>query len=107
MRKLLATLLISVVLLLTLAFFTCGSISAQAPDSPPAKGPEPAPAAPSTEPTPPPLQIEPALLPKIEPQLLKKLIEPGVGVVECGELEPHRAFIRETLHHGVMHIIRL
>ncbi len=77
MRKLIATCLISIALLLVLALLVSGPISAQAPDSPPAKGPEPTPAAPKTEPLTPPLQIDQALLPKIEPQLLKKLVEAG------------------------------
>jgi uncharacterized repeat protein (TIGR01451 family) len=72
MRKIIPAFLISISLLLTLAIFVSWPISAQEPDTPPPKGVEEPP--PTQEPAPPPISIDRALLPKIEPQLLKKLL---------------------------------
>ncbi|MFC1974817.1 S8 family serine peptidase [Chloroflexota bacterium] len=72
MKKVIPAFLISVFLILSLTIFVSGPISAQEPDSPPAKGTDPLPATQDTEP--PPIQIDRTLLPKIEPQLLKKLL---------------------------------
>ena len=79
MRKLISALFIAFLLLLPLALFVTGPSAAQKPPSPPAKGPEATPdtSALASGPPVPPVRIDRALLPKIEPQLLKKLLVSG------------------------------
>ena len=81
MRKLAATCLISLVLLFSLIILSSGPITAQAPDPPPAKGSGTIPPPPTTQPGPPAIQIDRSILPKIEPQLLKKLLQTNGGPV--------------------------
>jgi subtilisin family serine protease len=72
MKKVIPALIISLFLLIILTIFVSGPISAQEPESPPPKGADPLPSTQDNEL--PPVQIDRALLPKIEPQLLKKLL---------------------------------
>ncbi len=75
MRKLTVTLLLSALFLFALGLILVGPISAQAPDTPPAKGTDFSPPSPETPPAVSPLsQIERGLLAKIEPQLMKQLL---------------------------------
>ena len=73
MRKVIPAFLISIFLLLTLMIFVSGPISAQEPDIPPPKGVEELPPTQNSD-SPLPISIDRALLPKIEPRLLKKLL---------------------------------
>ncbi len=75
MRKLIPALLISVLLLLALRLLIASPSAAQEPPHPPAKGPEPTPSVQTS--SPPHLSTYSPLLPKIEPQLLKKVLESG------------------------------
>ncbi len=68
MKKLFSALILAIILLLSLVMMVSLPTAAQEPDSPP-KGTDPLPT-----PTPAPAPIDPGLLPKIEPQLLKKLL---------------------------------
>ncbi len=72
MQKTASVIFITISLLLLLGVFVFSSIVAQEPDTPLPKGPEPTPNSSTVTPT---VQIDPNLLPKIEPQLLKKLLE--------------------------------
>lgn len=71
-RKLISILLAAAVIPLALAMLLAGPTAAQTPN--PAKGPNPTPA---TQPTPAPPAINRSLLPKIEPGLLKSLLQAG------------------------------
>lgn len=75
MRKLIPLLLFSICLFFSLAIFMAGTSSAQEPEPPKSSNPLPTPL--SNEPTSPQLAIDRTLLTKIEPQLLKKLLQPG------------------------------
>ncbi|MFN8454306.1 MAG: S8 family serine peptidase [Anaerolineae bacterium] len=76
MRKLIPAFLIAAFLLLLLALWVVPPSSAQEP-TPPPKGSQLPPPLPPTEPAPSNLKIDPHLLTKIEPPLLKKLLESG------------------------------
>ncbi len=78
MKKIIPTFLIPIFLILSLIIFVSGPISAQEPEPSPPKGTDPLPTTQNTEP--PPVPIDRALLPKIEPQLLKKLLTADVPV---------------------------
>ncbi|MBN1992517.1 MAG: S8 family serine peptidase [Anaerolineae bacterium] len=73
MRRISLAFLLSTVFLVALILFGAGPTLAQQPTPPPAKGNEAPPPAPGETPALPSLQIDRALLPKIEPQLLKRL----------------------------------
>lgn len=77
MRKLIPLLLFSICLFFSLAIFIVGPSSAQEPEPPKSSNPLPTPLSP--EPPAPRLAIDRTLLVKIEPQLLKKLLQPGSG----------------------------
>lgn len=75
MRRFTAACLIALVLLLSVAFLASGLSSAQEPTPPASKGSASVPPNPQSQPATSTLQIDRALLPKIEPQLLKKLLQ--------------------------------
>ncbi len=79
MRKLIPALLLSILFLLTLvAFVLVRPTVAQEPPHSPPKGPEPTPSVLDSSPASRRLpEASPPLVPKIEPQLLKKLLESG------------------------------
>ncbi|MDX1522422.1 MAG: S8 family serine peptidase, partial [Anaerolineae bacterium] len=82
MRRLIPVVMISLLLILSLHLFLVGYSSAQEPAPPPAKGSDYTPPTPTPEPVdepigPPLPQIDPALLAKLEPQLVKQLITDG------------------------------
>ncbi|MBN1218589.1 MAG: S8 family serine peptidase [Anaerolineae bacterium] len=74
MKRVTPAFLISIFLLISFIIFAAGPILAQEPDSSSTKGADPLPVAQPDEPALPPAQIDRTLLPKIEPQLLKKLL---------------------------------
>lgn len=77
MRRLIPVLLFAVILFFGLAIFIAGPTSAQEPDISPPKSSNPLPTPPASEPTLPELALDRTLLAKIEPQLLKKLLQSG------------------------------
>ncbi|MBE7469287.1 MAG: hypothetical protein DPW09_06745 [Anaerolineae bacterium] len=74
MRRLIPVLLFSLVLFFSMAVLLAWPTSAQEPDSLPPKDSDPLPTAPAAEPALPP-SLDRTLLTKIEPQLLKKLLQ--------------------------------
>lgn len=77
MRKLIPLLLFSICLFFSLAILMASPLSAQEPEPAPPKGSIPLPTPPAGEAAPPQLAIDRTLLAKIEPQLLKRLLQPG------------------------------